>query len=227
MFEPVADIIVAFLYRLTQFLPNFVGGLAIFLIGIFFASLLRRLTITFFRFFRFSAILERMRLMHKSEVYMWEQVITEIIRWTVVILFLIPTLEAWGLSRATVVLNQLLLYIPNVIIAVIITFVGIVAANLVSDLVRQSIKSIGKTSAQTLAIFTKGVVVFFTILIALNQLGVAQDLIRILFTGIVAMIAIAGGLAFGLGGQETAKEVLDYLKKNIHGTDSDASKHDH
>lgn len=216
MFEPVAEIIVTFLQRLANFLPSFVGGLLIFVIGLVVASVLRRIFITIFRFFRFSSILERTKLMQKSEVIIWEQVIAEIIRWTAIILFLIPTLETWGLSQATIVLNQLLVYIPNVIIAVIITFVGIVSANLVSDVVQQSIKSIGKTSAKTIAISARSVVIFFTILIALNQLGVAQDLIRILFTGIVAMIALAGGLAFGLGGKETAREVLEYFKKNIH-----------
>lgn len=215
MFEPVTAIIFTFLNRLVSFLPNFLGGLFIVLIGTLIASLLKRFFITIFRFFRFSAILERMNLMQRAEVHIWEQVIAEIIRWTIIILFLIPTLESWGLSRATVVLNQMLLYIPNVIIAVITIFVGIIAANLVSDVVRQSVKSVGNTSAQSLAMFAKGIVMFFTILVALNQLGVAQDLIRILFTGIVAMIALAGGLAFGLGGKETAKEILEYLKKNI------------
>ncbi len=215
MFEPVTDIVFEFVTQLTEFLPNFVGGLIIFIIGIIIASALRSLFSTFFRFFRFSTILERMRLMQKGEVQLWEQVIAEIIRWAVVIVFLIPTLEAWGLQRATVVINQFLLYIPNVIIAVIITFVGIVSANLVSDVVRQSVRGIGKTSAHTIAIFAKGTVLFFTVLIVLNQLGVAQDLIRILFTGIVAMVAIAGGLAFGLGGKESAKEVLEYIKKNF------------
>lgn len=215
MFEPVTAIIFTFLNRLVSFLPNFLGGLFIVLIGILIASLLKRFFVTIFRFFRFSSILERMNLMQRAEVHIWEQVIAEIIRWTIVILFLIPTLESWGLSRATVVLNQMLLYIPNVIIAVISIFVGIIAANLVSDVVRQSVKSVGSTSAQSLAMFAKGIVMFFTVLVALNQLGVAQDLIRILFTGIVAMIALAGGLAFGLGGKETAKEVLEYLKKNI------------
>lgn len=219
MFEPVTDIVLEFLQSLTEFLPNFVGGLLIFIVGIIIASLLRRLFITFFRFFRFSAILERMNLMQKGEVLIWEQVIAEIIRWTVVMLFLIPTLEAWGLSQATVVLNQFILYIPNVIIAVIITFVGLVSANLVSDVVRQSIKTIGRTSAHTLAMFAKSIVIFFTVLVALNQLGVAQDLIRILFTGIVAMLALAGGLAFGLGGKDSAKEVLDYVKKSIKSGD--------
>ena len=56
---------------------------------------------------------------------------------------------------------------------------------------------------------------FFTVLVVLNQLGVAQDLVRILFTGIVAMLSLAGGLAFGLGGKELAKELLDELKNKL------------
>lgn len=215
MIQPVAEVLSGFLTRLIEFLPNFLGGLLIFVLGVIAASLLKRFFVSLIRFFRIGGLLERTRLMHKDEVNLWVQVIAEIIRWTLIILFLIPTLEAWGLSRATVVLNQLLFYIPNVIIAVIIGFVGIVAANLVSDLVQQSIKSIGKASAHTLAIFSKGVVLFFTILIVLNQLGVAQDLIRILFTGIVAMVALAGGLAFGLGGKEAAKDTIEYIKKSM------------
>lgn len=215
MFRPVTDIVGDFLQQLLNYLPNFLGGLVIFLIGLFVASLLKRFFLTLIRFFRFAIILERTKLMQRSEVHVWEQVIAEIIRWTLIILFLIPTLEAWGLSRATVVLNQLLVYIPNVIIAVVIGFIGIVAANLVSDVVRQSIKSIGIASARTLAVFSKSVVMFFTILIILSQLGIAPDLIKILFMGIVAMISLAGGLAFGLGGKDHAKDVLNMVKKSL------------
>jgi hypothetical protein len=219
MIQPVAEVLSGFLMRLIEFLPNFLGGLLIFILGVIAASLIKRFFVSLIRFFRIVGLLERTRLMQKEEIHLWVQVIAEIIRWTLIILFLIPTLEAWGLARATVVLNQLLFYIPNVIIAVIIGFVGIVAANLVSDLVQQSIKSIGKTSAHTLAIFSKSVVLFFTILIVLNQLGVAQDLIRILFTGIVAMVALAGGLAFGLGGKEAAKDTIEYVKKSMKDLD--------
>lgn len=153
--------------------------------------------------------------MAKQEVTLWEEILAELLRWTVIILFLIPTLEAWGLKGATVVLNQLLFYLPNVVVAVIIGFVGLVSANLVSDLVKHSIKTIGATSANTLAVFSKSAIIFFAVLVILNQLGVAQDLVRILFTGIVAMLTIAGGLAFGLGGQGIAKEMLEELKRKV------------
>ena len=215
MIVVVNNFITSFLIRLLDYLPRFFGGLIILLIGLVLASILKRILISLFSFFKLSSLLQKTRLMNKSEVTVWEEVLAEILRWTVVILFLIPTLEVWGLSRATGVLNQFLFYLPNVIVAVVIAFIGLLVANLVSDVVRQSFTSMGSTSASTLSVFSKWAIVFFTILVVLNQLGVAQDLIRILLTGIVAMLALAGGLAFGLGGQDVAKDILQELRKKL------------
>jgi uncharacterized membrane protein len=110
------------------------------------------------------------------------------------------------------VLNQFLFYIPNIIVAVIIGFIGIIISNMVAEIVRTSLRS---PSADTLAIIAKSLIIFFVVLVVLNQLGVAQDLIKILFTGIVAMVAIAGGLAFGLGGKDVAEDLLQSLVKKL------------
>lgn len=223
MIDLLNDILFNFFRRMVDYLPNFFGGLLILLIGLVLASLLKRILLTLFSFFRLASLLQNTRLMNKSEVKVWEEVLAEVVRWTIVVLFLIPTLEVWGLSRATVVLNQFLLYLPNVIIAVIIGFVGLLISNLAADVVRNSISSLGSTNANTLSLFAKWSIVFFTILVVMNQLGVAQDLIRILFTGIVAMVAIAGGLAFGLGGKEAASEVIKDFRKSL--IDSEKPKH--
>ena len=215
MFVPTQEVISRFWIKFTNYLPDFFGGLLILAIGLALASLIKRLFLTLLTFFKLEKILEKTKLITVSEVNLWEEILAEILKWTVIILFLIPTLEVWGLSRATVVLNQFLFYLPNVIVAVIIGFIGLIASNLVADLVRHSIKALGVSSANALAVFSKSVLVFFTVLIILNQLGVAQDLIRILFTGIIAMLALAGGLAFGLGGKELAKELLNELKSRL------------
>ena len=215
MIEIVNEVLFKFWDRFTSFLPEFFGGLFILIIGIILAGLLRRLLSTIFSFARLSEILQKTNLLSKQEVKIWEEVLAEILRWTVVILFLIPTLEIWNLSKASTVINQFLLYLPNVIIAVIIAFVGIISANLGYDLVKHSVKTVGATSANTLSTFAKWIIIFFTILIILNQLGVAQDLVRILFTGIVIMISLAGGLAFGLGGKDIAKGILEELKNKF------------
>lgn len=215
MFETTNNVLYRFWIKFSDYLPDFFGGLLILAIGLIVASVLRRILLTIVAFFRVDALLNKTRFITQKEVRLWQDVLIELIRWTVIILFLIPTLETWGLSRATAVLNQFLFYLPNVIVAVIIGFVGIIVSNLVSNLVKHSSKSAGQTSANTLSAFAKSTIVFFTVLIMMNQLGVAQDLVRILFTGIVAMIAIAGGLAFGLGGKDTAKDILEIISKKI------------
>ena len=215
MLELVNGIVSKFWIKFINYLPDFFGGLIILILGLILSGILKKFLQTIFKFLRIDSLMQKTKLLDKAEVKVWEEVLLEILRWTVVILFLIPTLEVWGLSRATAVLNQLLFYIPNVIIAVVIGFVGLLSAKLIADLVRHSMTTIGSTSASALSVLTKGTITFFTILVVLNQLGVAQDLIRILFTGIVAMLAIAGGLAFGLGGKDLAKELLDELRKKL------------
>ena len=184
-------------------------------IGLLIGGIVKHVLVSVFGFLRIETWLEKAKLFKKAEVKIWENVLIELLKWALIIVFLVPALEVWGLSQATVFLNQFLVYLPNVIVAVVIGFVGLLAANLVSDLVRHSVRTVGATSANSLAVFTRGAITFFTVLVVLNQLGVAQDLIRILFTGIVAMLALAGGLAFGLGGQELAKEILEELKKKL------------
>lgn len=215
MFDSTNFVFGKFWTRFVNYLPDFFGGLLIVLTGYIVALLVKKLLMAVFALFRIDSLLHKTRLISLREVKLWEAVLAELVKWTIIILFLIPTLETWGLSRATEVLNQFLFYIPNVIVAVIIGFVGIVISNLTSDVVRQSVKSAGESASSSLAVFARSTIIFFTVLIMLNQLGVAQDLIRIFFTGLVAMLALAGGLAFGLGGQEHAKEVLEALKKKL------------
>ncbi len=211
----INTIVIDFLQRFANFLPNFLGGLIILIIGLLLGSIIKQVLLSLLAFLRIESLFQKTRLIERKDVRVWEEVLTEILKWTIVILFLIPTLEVWGLSRASSVINQFLLYLPNVIIAVVIAFVGLIAANLGSDLVRHSVQAIGATSSTTLAVFTKWLVIFFTALVVLNQLGVAQDLIRILFTGIVAMLALAGGLAFGLGGRDMAADILKELRNKF------------
>ncbi len=215
MFYPINDILTTFITSFTLYLPNLIGGILILALGLVLAQIVRKLLHSLFVFFKVEMLAKKTNFMREKEVIIWRDILIELLGWAVVILFLIPAAEVWGLSRVTEVLNQLLFYIPNVFIAVIIGFIGLLFANLVADIVRHSVRTVGATSANTLAALARYSISFFTILVVLNQLGIAQDLIRILFTGIVAMIAIAGGLAFGMGGKDLAKEMLEELKKNV------------
>jgi hypothetical protein len=108
-----------------------------------------------------------------------------------------------------------LFYLPNVFVAAIIGVVGLVFAKLAADVVAASTKGLSKNVSRTVSSTVRIAITIFVLLAVLNQLGVAQDLIRILFTGFVAMVALAGGIAFGLGGKDFAHALLDKLQKKL------------
>ena len=159
--------------------------------------------------------MEEASLAEEKDVKVWPGIIAELIKISVIFAFLVPAFEAWGFPKATEVINSFLLYLPNVFVAVLVGFVGLFAGNISFQIVRHGMKGVGKENSLALAALAKYSILFFTILVVLNQLGVAAELIRILFTGIVAMLALAGGLAFGLGGQETARDILKKLKQRL------------
>jgi len=213
MIEIINDVILKFWTRFVDFLPQFFSGVLVFIVGILAANFVSRFLLIFVKFLKLEKLSQKVKRTTHLELDLWFFLVIEIVKWIIVIAFIIPALEIWGLSRAVNLLNQLIAYLPNVIVAVIVAFFGLVTANLLANFVSHSFPK-GKTR-NSLVLLSKTSILFFTILIILNQLGVAQELIKILFGGIVAMLAIAGGLAFGLGGQEFAKEILNEIKKNL------------
>ena len=138
-----------------------------------------------------------------------------LIRWFVILVFLIGALEVLHLSQVTLFLKEILNYLPQVIVAVLI----LIAAGLVADVMKKIVLSSAMTaeisSAGFLATVTKWVIWAFAILVALSQLGIAAGFIQTIFTGLVVALSLGLGLAFGLGGQEAAGTVVDRVSKEM------------
>ncbi len=213
--ETLVTSINAGLVAVAAFVPKFVLGLIILLVGIIIASILKQLVLELFKALKVEAFLKKYGVPEAKDEFSWSGILAEIVRWFVIIVFLLPTADIWGLPRVDVVLNQVLLYLPNVFVAVIIILVGFVVARLAHDVILASTKGLSTETARTVASISRWAISIFVILAALSQLGVASDLIRILFTGLVAMLAIAGGIAFGLGGQSSAKDVVEGIRNKL------------
>lgn len=202
-------------YAVVNFIPKFLAGAIIFLIGVVVASILKQVILSLFRALKLEAFLKKYGVPEMKDEFTWANILSEIVRWFVIIVFLIPTAEVWGLPRIITVLNEFLNYLPNVFVAAVIAMVGFVFARLSHDVILASAKGVDAQTAATIASVARWSINVFVILAVLSQLGVATDLIKILFTGLVAMLAIAGGIAFGLGGQNTAKDVVEGLRKKL------------
>lgn len=134
----------------------------------------------------------------------------------VVVAFLIAALEVLGLSYVNAFLQEVVLvYIPQVIVAVLILLVAGVVADVLRKLVIGSAKAAGIASANMLGAITHWAIWIFAFLTAFYQLGVAAPFVQTLFTGIVVAISVAVGLAFGLGGQESAAKFLARIRDEV------------
>jgi len=192
------------------FIPSLVGGLIILTIGLIVAAVVYRVIIAFLKAVQMEKLLARYGITKiEGRDVEWAEILAELARWAIIIVFLVPTLEAWKLSAVNVVLERLILYIPNVIVAVILALVGLVFSKLAYRIAYGMSRSLGKDLAHTVGLVAEWSLTVFVGFLVLHQLGVAQELLRILFGGLVAMVAIAGGLAFGLGGQNTARSLLE------------------
>jgi Conserved TM helix len=142
-------------------------------------------------------------------------VIADIVKWFVRLITLVVAFDTLGLPAVSNVLQQLLLWLPNLIVALVVLVIGGLAAKALSQLVRGASAEAGFNNPDTLATVTRVGVWAFTIVVAVNQLGIATTLINTLLIGIVGALSIAFGLAFGLGGRDRAARILDSMGRNL------------
>lgn len=135
--------------------------------------------------------------------------------WFFVIVFLLAASDILKFYTLSDFLQQVLLYVPDVVVAVLIMLAAIVVGNFLRELVRASIKSAKLHAPSFLASLTWWAVVVFGFLAALSQLGVAVSIVNTLVMGFIAMIALAGGIAFGVGGKDIAAETLEKLRGHV------------
>lgn len=136
-------------------------------------------------------------------------VLADIVKWFVRLIVMVVAFDALGLPAVSTVLQQFLMWIPNLVVAVVILVIAGLAANALGDLIRGATAQAGFSNPDLLATTARVAVWSFGIVVAVNQIGIAQTLVNTLFMGFIGALALAAGLAFGLGGRDTAGQIVD------------------
>lgn len=131
-----------------------------------------------------------------------------LVKWFVRLIVLVVAFDALGLPAVSDVLRQLLLWMPNLLVAIVVLVIGGLLANAASSLVRGATSEAGFDNPERLPKVASVAIWVFAIVIAVNQIGIAETLVNTLLMGAVGAVAIAAGLAFGLGGRDTAAEIV-------------------
>jgi len=200
------------------YLPRIFAGLILFILGVTLAQFIRRLFVKFFESLRVSHLLKETpfeQFLKDADVTSKiEHFLAGIVYWLLLLVVAHTTVSVLGLESLAALLSRLLGYLPSVIAAVLILFIGVLLAGLLESVVKGAIRSIDGRSARLFGKLSSYLVLVMAVMIALSELGIARDFILVLFTGFVASVALGFGLAFGLGGQHMVKKLLDeWLKR--------------
>jgi len=199
------------------FLPELIIAVVIFIIGWIVGALLGRVVDqvikavkldTALRSAGFESVMSRAGFSLNSGRF-----VGGLVKWFVIIVFLVASLDVLGLSEVNNFLSDIvLLYLPRVFVAVLIMLVAVVLAEAVKNVVVGSAKAAHVHNAPFLGTLTKWAIWIFAGLASLFQLGIAATFLQTLFTGVIVALALAFGLSFGLGGQQAAADFLNKVR---------------
>jgi hypothetical protein len=201
------------------FLPILLAALIVFIVGWLIAIFLGKLVNKLIKAIKLDSLLSKIgfsKALAKAKLNLDSaKFFEELVKWFFIIVFLMAAVEILGLTEVGLFLKSILYYIPSVVVAAIVLLAAAVIAKLMQRLVKASADTAGLASSGTIAGIVKWAILIFGFVIALTQLGIAAALIQTIIIGIIAMVAIAGGLAFGLGGKDMAAKILEKLKEDL------------
>jgi hypothetical protein len=194
-------------------IPRIIAFIIIVAIGWFISSLVAKAITGLLRVIRFDELMQKSGLsdfMNKMGTGIDSVgIVAGVVKWIVRVVVLLVAFDTLGLPAVSDVMRQLLLWLPNLVVAIFVLFIGGIAARALGNVVRGATAEGGFSNPETLSNVARTAVWSFAVVIAINQLGIATNLINTLFTGFVGALAIALGLAFGLGGRDLASRTLE------------------
>jgi hypothetical protein len=193
-------------------IPKLFGFIIILIVGWLVASLVEKAVAALLRTIRFNELAKRSGLADfVSKMGTGTDsagVLGAVVKWFIRLIALVVAFDALGLPAVSDVLRQLLLWLPNVIVALVVLVIGGLLASALGNVVRGAAAKSALGNPELLAKVASGLVWAFAIVVAVNQIGIATALVNTLFMAVVGAVALALGLAFGLGGRETASEIV-------------------
>jgi len=210
--EAITNSMAQALSLLLAAIPRIIGFLVIVAIGWFIATLIAKAVATLLRTIRFNDMAERSGfagfVANTGVETDSSGFVADIAKWFIRLMTLVVGFDALGLPAVSDVLRQVLLWLPNLVVAIAALILGGLAANWLAGLVRGATAKADLGNPDLLASITRIATWAFAIVIAVNQIGIARDLVNALFIATVGAVALALGLAFGIGGRDTAAEVV-------------------
>jgi small-conductance mechanosensitive channel len=206
---------------LINFLPNLLAALLVIIIGWIIGALLGKAVVHLLKMMRVDEALKKSGVessFEKANVRAdIPRLLGAFVKWTVILIALIFAFDVMGLEQVNLFINDLVRYLPQVFVAILVLLIASVVADVAQKAIIAAGTALNTRTAHFLGKFARVTIWIFGIMVALHQLGIAPELIQILFTGMVLAMALALGLSFGLGGRQAASDVIDRVRREVTG----------
>lgn len=203
LLQPLQNALSTFL----SFLPQLIGAIVILIIGYIVAKVLQAVVSRVLQGIGFDGWMEKggiKQFFDRAQTnYTPATVIGSLVFWFVFIIAITMAADALGIPQVSAVLGQLIAYIPSIIAAILILILASLLANFVSGIVR------GATGSNLLASVAQYAIIVYAVFAAITELGIAVELTAPTFLILLGGVALAAAIAFGIGGREVAREILD------------------
>jgi len=215
----MGEILQNYWVSVMEFLPNLIIALFVFIIGWFAAIAVGKVV---------SGILYRLRFNEFFSGEKWEQAMKkadirinpsvflgDVMKWVVFVFAIWATLEILDFAQFAEFMAAIVLYLPNVIMAIIFFVVAVMVGEFLSKMAIAGTERTDFPYSKTVGLMVKVAIWIFVGFAILVQLEIAKELILAMFNGMIAFLVIAGGISFGLGGQDAAKKFIERIKKMV------------
>lgn len=203
----------------ASFLPLLIGAVVVFIVGLIIASVLGKAVERILKAAQVDRAMEKFGAQGKLKMIGIDSGLSGfmglLVKWFLVIVFLMASTNILGMGQVTEFLRSILLFVPNIIVATIILSAAFMVGSFSYTVIRSSTRAAGIMSSEFLGRAARAAIIVFGVLIALQQIGIATATINILITGIIAAMSLAFGLAFGLGGRDEAAALLKKLREEL------------
>ena len=217
------------LHTLSQTLGNFITGLALFLprvlsmLVIFGAGFLVALILKFivrrifgiagFRKYCDSAGLTQM--MRKAALPPPVDFLGQVVFWVIWIVFIVLGVDALGIGALREQISRFFMFLPQIFVAMVVLFVGLLIANFLSRATLLAATNANYASARLLSSLVRLLIILFFVTMALEQIGLGRHVVLIAFSIAFGAMMLGTAIAFGLGGRDVARQVLEkqFLQK--------------
>ena len=207
-----------FFQQMATFLPSLIGALVILIIGWIIAKIFRSLVVKLLKLIRFNVITEKAKVdqfladggVKRSTI----EIIGSLFYWLIMLIVILTAFNSLGLSAASSLFNQVFLFIPNIIVAVLVLILGLFLANFISQALVTYLTNIEIENANAIGNLTNYAIIVFVVSISLTQLNIGKELISNAFLIVFGALCLAMALAFGIGGKEWAAGVINKYFKN-------------